>query len=199
MPYRATERTRAQQAEKRARILDAALELLSAGGYAAVQVATVARHANVGTGTVYRYFPSKGDLFAEVFRQICDVEVALMRSGAAQGETFRERLLTVLEVFSKRALQSGRIAQALIAEPVDPAVDRERLRFRRAYIEIIAGIIRGAQDEGTALQLEPELMAAFLVGGVAQALTSRHSTSPLEEVVDSIIRTAEYAVFGGPV
>ena len=199
MPYRATERTRAQQAEKRARILDAALELLSAGGYAAVQVAAVARHANVGTGTVYRYFPSKGDLFAEVFRQICDVEVALMRSGAAQGETFRERLLTVLEVFSTRALQSGRIAQALIAEPVDPAVDRERLRFRRAYIEIIACIIRGAQDEGTALQLEPELMAAFLVGGVAQALTSSRSTSPLEEIVDSIIRTAECAVFGGPV
>ena len=53
MPYRATKHTRAKQAATRERILDAARQLLSEGGYAAVLVAVVAQRAGVATGTVY--------------------------------------------------------------------------------------------------------------------------------------------------
>src|ERR1700689_467943 len=49
----------AAQRERRKRILDATLALASKGGYEAVQMRTVADHADVGLGTLYRYFPSK--------------------------------------------------------------------------------------------------------------------------------------------
>ena len=69
MPYRPTERTRARLAAARERIVSAALTQLAEGGYASASVVAVARRAGVATGSVYRHFPSKGDLFAEVFRR----------------------------------------------------------------------------------------------------------------------------------
>src|SRR5437762_2815104 len=69
MPYRPTERTEARRAETRERIVSAALDQLAEGGYASASVQAVASRAGVATGSVYRYFPSKSDLFAEVFKR----------------------------------------------------------------------------------------------------------------------------------
>src|SRR4029453_10121938 len=52
------------QAARRQRVIDAALELGSAGGYDAVQMRDVARTAGVALGTIYRYFTSKDHLLA---------------------------------------------------------------------------------------------------------------------------------------
>src|ERR671935_1868186 len=83
VPYRATERTEARRAAARKRIVAAALELVARGGYREAQVAAVAARAGVATGTVYRHFPSKADLFAEVFRRVSQREVDAARAAAA--------------------------------------------------------------------------------------------------------------------
>src|SRR5919106_287338 len=80
MAYRSTERTEARRAETRHRITAAARELIAEGGYVAAQIAAVADRAGVAVGTVYRHFPSKTDLFAEVFREASQHEVDAMRA-----------------------------------------------------------------------------------------------------------------------
>src|SRR2546423_11375908 len=77
MPYRPTERTEARKAETRERIVAAALDQLAEGGYASANVQAVAARAGVATGSVYRHFPSKGDLFAEGFRRASAHEMAV--------------------------------------------------------------------------------------------------------------------------
>src|SRR4051794_23465658 len=67
MPYRPTERTEQRKAEARERIFDAAMDQLADGGYASATMQAVARRAGVATGSVYRHFPSKSELFAEGF------------------------------------------------------------------------------------------------------------------------------------
>jgi AcrR family transcriptional regulator len=52
------------QAARRQRVIDAALQLGSEGGYEAVQMRDVARTAGVALGTIYRYFTSKDHLLA---------------------------------------------------------------------------------------------------------------------------------------
>jgi AcrR family transcriptional regulator len=52
------------QAARRQRVVAAALELSSEGGYDAVQMRDVATRANVALGTIYRYFSSKDALLA---------------------------------------------------------------------------------------------------------------------------------------
>jgi AcrR family transcriptional regulator len=52
----------------RERLLEAARELIEEGGYGSASVAAIADRAGVASGTVYRHFASKADLFLEVFR-----------------------------------------------------------------------------------------------------------------------------------
>ena len=133
MAYRPTDRTRARAAAARERIVAAALEQLAEGGYASASMAAVARRAGVATGSVYRHFPSKGDLFAEAFRRASQREVDVLVALGHRTMPVEERLAAWVGAFVHRALAEPVRAYALIAEPVDPAVEAERLTFRRAY------------------------------------------------------------------
>jgi AcrR family transcriptional regulator len=161
MPYRPTESTRARAAAARERVLQAALDQVAEGGYASASVAAVARRAGLATGSVYRHFPSKADLFAEVFRAAAQREIDVL--AAVRGETVEERLAGCVEAFVRRALAEPVRAYALIAEPVDPAVEAERLVFRRAYADLFADILRGRA-------LDARLAATAIVGALAEAL-----------------------------
>src|SRR5919201_3510280 len=147
MAYRSTERTKARRQAARERIVAAARELIARGGYAEAQVSAVADRAGVATGTVYRHFPSKADLFAEVFRRASQREVDALARAAAEAEGgAAARIDAAVETFAQRALRGRRLAGALIAEPVDPAVEAERLVFRRAYAEAFAQALRDGID-----------------------------------------------------
>src|SRR3954454_16942824 len=123
MPYRPTDRTRARAADVRERVVRSALDLLAEGGYSAASVQAVARRAGVATGSVYRHFPAKADLVAEVFRTASQREVDAVARAADLERGPAEGIAAVIETFAGRALQAPRLAYALLAEPVDPAVD----------------------------------------------------------------------------
>src|SRR3954454_5487200 len=128
MPYRATERTEARKAATRERIVAAALEQVADGGSASAPVQAVPGGAGLAVGTIYRHFPSKAELFAEVFRRASQRELDVLVEVAADGEqSAAERVSRAVEAFSRRALAGPVLAFALLAEPVDPAVESERL------------------------------------------------------------------------
>ena len=52
---------------KKELIIEAAAQVFARSGYSNASVANIARHANIGKGTVYEYFQSKEDLFFAVF------------------------------------------------------------------------------------------------------------------------------------
>src|SRR4029078_6006513 len=103
MPYRPPERTRPRLAAARERIVSAALTQLAEGGYASASVVAVARRAGVATGSVYRHFPYKGDLFAEVFRRASQREVDVLVSMTDLHEPVAQRLAAWVRGFVWRA------------------------------------------------------------------------------------------------
>jgi AcrR family transcriptional regulator len=158
MAYRATERTEARRHAARERVVDAAHALIAADGYRAASMAAVAARAGVATGSVYRHFPSQAGLFAEVFRRASQREVDAVGAALAAGGVGAG-----VETFARRALHGRRIAWALLAEPVDPAVEAERLAFRRAFRDAFAAAL-------PAHVTDRELIAAALVGAIGEAL-----------------------------
>jgi AcrR family transcriptional regulator len=178
MPYRPTERTRARAAQVRERIVGAALEQLAEGGYASASVVSVARRAGVATGSVYRHFPSKADLFAEVFRRASQREVDVLVDLGHRSLPVVDRLAAWVEAFVRRALAEPVRAYALIAEPVDPAVEAERLAFRRAYADLFARALREGVEAGDLAPLDADLAAAAIVGALAEALLGPLARSP---------------------
>jgi AcrR family transcriptional regulator len=170
MPYRPTERTRARLAAARERIVEAGLLQLAEGGYASASVVAVARRAGVATGSVYRHFPSKGDMFAEVFRRAAQREVDVLRTMTDRSEPVTHRLAAWVEAFVRRALAEPVRAYALIAEPVDPAVEAERLAFRRAYADLFERALHDGIRAGELPAQDAELAATAIVGALAEAM-----------------------------
>ena len=171
MVYRPTEKTEARKAAMRQRILDAALLLVSTGGFGAVTIGAVAREAGIATGAVYKYFESKAQLCAEVFRRATEKELAVVYANALAEGAPSARLLNAIEAFSARAIRGRRLAYALIAEPVDPLVDAERLRYRRAYAEIFTSLVEDGIRCGEFPPQAASVSAAALVGVISEALT----------------------------
>jgi AcrR family transcriptional regulator len=171
MPYRPTERTEQRKAEARERIVRAALDQLADGGYASASIQTVARRAGVATGTVYRHFPSKSELFAEVFRRASQREVdAFAEATADDGRSATERVAAATETFARRALAAPTRAYALLAEPVDPAVEAERLIFRRGYRDVLVEVLGQGIERGELELHDKETTAAALVGAIGETL-----------------------------
>src|SRR5215210_2906033 len=171
MPYRPTERTEARKALTRERIVSAALELLAEGGYASAGVQAVAARAGVATGSVYRHFASKDDLFTEVFRRAAAREVATVEEATADdGRPVRERIAAAAEAFARRALAEPTRAYALLAEPVDAAVEAQRLAFRRGYRDLFAATLAQGIERGELAPHDTETVAAALVGALGEAL-----------------------------
>ena len=157
----------------RDRLLAAAQALIEEGGYGAASVVAIADRTGVAAGTLYRHFASKEELFVELFRSVCVREERAMRAAGERlpdGTPATERLETVLATFARRALRNPRLAWALIAEPVDPLVDAERLAYRERYAALIAESLRAGIEAGELPEQNVELTAAALVGGCGEAL-----------------------------
>ena len=58
----------------------------------------------------------------------------------------------------------------MIAEPVDPLVDAERLAYRERYSALTASALRSGIERGELPAQNVELTAAALVGGCGEAL-----------------------------
>lgn len=171
MAYRRTEGVEARLADNRSRILDAARRLVAEGGWADTQIASVAATAGLATGTVYRYFASKAELFAEVLALVSQREVDVLREIVQSAASPREGLHSAVATFVKRAMRNRRLAYALIAEPCEREIDAARLTWRHAISEQVLTLVRDGQREGSFRKgTRPEIAATVIVGGFMEAL-----------------------------
>jgi AcrR family transcriptional regulator len=159
-----------EKARTREEIVAAAHAQIAADGYASASVVAVARRAGVATGSVYRYFPSKADLFVEVFRRAAGRELELIAGIVNRPGPVRERVAAGVEAFARRALAAPTLVYALMAEPVDPALEAERLASKAAWRDLFAVLLREGVEAGEVAPLDPEVAAAALVGGLQEAL-----------------------------
>ena len=197
LAYRATEKTEARKIAARERIAGAALDQVSEGGYASAGVQAVADRADVAVGTVYRHFPSKADLFAEVFRRAAQRELDVVKEVTeADGRGARERCAAGVEAFCRRALAGPVLGYAQIAEPVDPAVESERLRLRRGYRDLFVAALEDGVQSGELEPHDSQTVAAALVGALGEALVGPLSRRECqsEALVATLVQFCENAL-----
>ena len=200
MAYRTTEARAERDRALREHILDCGMLQVAEGGFASLNMSGLASAAGVATGSLYRYFPGKGALAAEIFTRATRIEFEALRQQFARPGAAADRLAAGIGQFAARAWHSRQLAYALIAEPVEPEVDEQRLRFREAYAELYCSLIREGNHDGSFQVDAAPLVAACLVGAVAEALVgplspqaraARASGLPsesLESVTRAIVR-----------
>jgi AcrR family transcriptional regulator len=103
-------RLRADAADNRARIIAAARAAIANAGE--VKLNAIARQAGVGQGTLYRHFPTREDLLAEVYRE--DVDELVAAAPALLAEPAHDSL-TALARWFDRVAAYARVKQGVFA------------------------------------------------------------------------------------
>jgi AcrR family transcriptional regulator len=170
MAYRETPLVKQRKVAQKSGLLRAAETLLREGGFTSLTIQGVALGAGVGVGTVYRYFTGKDELATELFKRATERELAAVDLALNVQQSASERLAAAVEVFAQRALAAPTLAWALIAEPVDPAVDLARLQYRKAYAALFEQVISEGVETQEFVEQNATLSAAGLVGALAESL-----------------------------
>lgn len=155
---------------RRRELLAAARRLVSDGGFHELQMLAVAAAAGMAVGTIYRYFPTKADLCAALVADVSARELEVIEAVCATADPPGQRLHDAVAVFARRALRDRRLAYAMIAEPVEAAVDAARLDWRRRIGAAFARLVADGAAKGAFHAPDPALAAACIVGAFMEAL-----------------------------
>jgi AcrR family transcriptional regulator len=191
MAYRPTANTEARKAQIRARLLKEGLALVAEGGFKMVTIGSVAKRAEVATGTVYRHFSSKTHLCTEIFQMGTEREVSKVRDTLSQEGGVATLLENATRVFMGRAIKGRTLAYAMIAEAVDEELDEERRRYREIWADTYVPILQSGIDSGVLPPQSAALSAVGLVGAMAETLVGPLSPSTrhfdVTELTDAMV------------
>ncbi len=168
-------------------IVDAAGALLAADDYEAILVRDVAAQAGVALGTVYRYFPSKEQLYAVVLREwsAADAETESADPVPARppGERLRARMHHSVRRFE--VFPSFLRLQLLLQQSADPAVravfDQFSDQVVSSYRERLADLPAADRDDVVAMA------AALLVHQLGRFAQGRQSIGEVHRLVDRFV------------
>ncbi len=150
-------------------ILAAAHRQLADAGCASASVAAVAARAGVAAGTLYRHFPSRAELLAEVVGDALRAEHALLAAAGAAPAP-RAALEAWVRLAAARAAQAPRLAFALAAEPCEPEVEAVRRREGLARQETLAALLARGSAAGAWPAGDAALQAAAIAGALHAVL-----------------------------
>ncbi|ATD59759.1 MAG: TetR family transcriptional regulator [Janthinobacterium svalbardensis] len=133
--------SKAQQAKNHRLIIQTAVDLMTQHGFEGTTMKQIARAADVGDATIYKYFPTKEKLVTAYFQQAIADAVAQADKTQGQNEfSLQERLQLVVE-----SLLEGLLA------------DREFVGLARGMVERAPTLLLGEQLPG-----KPLLQKTFL-------------------------------------
>src|SRR6266540_2356790 len=144
------------RAARAARILDVSAELLLRHGYRRVTIDDIARHADIGKGTIYLHWKTRDDLFRAVFErevlQALEELLGALRQDPGAWRLHRLARCYFLAIMRRPLLRALFLADSeLLGKLARPAggarEDRHRL-VSHAYVRLLAehGLLRDDLD-----------------------------------------------------
>jgi len=137
------------QAARRQRVILAAMQLASDGGYEAVQMRDVAATAQVALGTIYRYFASKDHLLAATLVEWTEDLQRRLAQRPARGATPAERVVEVIRRAGRAIERSPKLTAALITAVTapDPAIKDCQRQVAETMVDVMSSAMGDVPDD----------------------------------------------------
>ncbi len=182
------------RAKRREEILAAATTLFAGRDYADVQVDEVAKRAGVGKATLYRYFPSKEDLYLESLERALGGMEERLNAQPAPAATAISRLKTMVSALID-TLSEQLLTLKLMGGDQSDLADRTRRVLRRRSAQTAASL-RQVLEDGVAVgefrridtDITPLLIIGMVRGGIM--LAGDRPRDALERAVLDLVLTA---------
>jgi AcrR family transcriptional regulator len=183
-------RTRLRAEDRRARLLDAAVEVFARSGYAGASMHAIAARAGVVPSVIYDHFASKRDLYLAVMEARGSAAVA-RTTRRVSGDTPRELLEAVVDA-ALRQVEEDRFFWRFLLR--DPPADAEIARLHEdiqargaAGLEGLIGAVAPGADPRLDVPRERlDAMLARAAQGAANGLAAwwyEHPEVPREQLV----------------
>jgi AcrR family transcriptional regulator len=180
-------RRRADATENRDRIIDAAQALVTSSGD--LRLNEVAKRAGVGQGTLYRHFPTREDLLAEVYRHDVDGLVA-----AAPALLAEHRPLEALTLWFRRVADYARVKRGVFSA-VTSGVQRGLSGHSLGPIgDALQTLLAAGKADGT-IRSDVDVRDVILLIGflshIEEAEADERAHHVLELILDGLRRRAD--------
>lgn len=156
------------EAERRPQILAAACEVIATAGIPALRLSDVAREAGVSSGTVHYYFETKKEVITAAFEFNLTDSLARRQALLTSGKDSLAILHDLVESYlphDELSMRAWKVWLALWAEGSRDTVLQEiNDRLYGQWRDVVADVIRSAQDAGLARAGDAVVQANMLIG-----------------------------------
>lgn len=179
-------------ADKRERILRAAVEVFARRGFFSAKVSEVAKAAGVADGTIYLYFQGKDDLLIQVFRDGMRRFLDALNAELAPIEDPRTRLERIIRFHLESIGQDRELAIVVQVEL------RHSLKFMSLfsheeladYLNLLRVVVEEGQQRGVFRKtVHPQMAAKAIFGVLDEMVTSwvlSEKHSRLEDAAEQV-------------
>ncbi|MGH2404457.1 MAG: TetR/AcrR family transcriptional regulator [bacterium] len=173
---------------KREAILDAALRLFSEHTFDGTAMPLIAERANVGAGTIYRYFDSKEALVNAVYRKWKAEMKRVLVDEAPRGVTPRAEFGHWWRGLWRFARENPAAFTFLETHHHESYLDEDSRVLSASLLEGTREFVRRAQDSGTVRSMDADLLIALVFGsftGLARAMEMKRQEATPELVAET--------------
>ena len=147
---------------RRQQIIESAIKAFAAKNYDGASVTEIANAAGITKRAIYRYFPTKRELFYAVRNEVYSSLVNSLWSELPPARDFNELADTLMRNHMRFALENPDMSR-IIVNTISEAATREFRENIEALLDErageIVGLMRSGIEEGT---LDPDLDPAFI-------------------------------------
>ena len=175
---------RKKSEEKRLLIRDATIQEVVESGLAGASIAKIAARAGLSQGTIYLYYPTKDELFRQIYLEIKHEMRDMLMDKRDPTKSSAENIRTLWFALLDYAISNA--SHYIYAEYLSAANfldEAEEPELQQIAIEM-RSIIQTAIDDGTLMQVPYESLQAVLVAPVS--LLSRRITISKHTVSNAV-------------
>ena len=133
-PDRQSPVSRGESTDKRAALLDAALDLFAREGHQSVTTAAIAERAGVAKGTLFVYFDSRQDLVNELYLEVVDRYIATVTDAVDPSSSKEVRFRAYWFALARWYLEERSAANVMLQLEASSALD-ETTEARKEEME----------------------------------------------------------------
>jgi AcrR family transcriptional regulator len=153
--------------DKKAAALQATLELLSERGLEATPMSQIAQRANIGVGTIYRYFDDKEDLINALYVQVKNRVNHYVLQDYSDVQAVKDGFLRCLKNYFDYYLANPAELLFLGQYENSPLLTAATREENSRLSEPAYRIIRRAREEGLIKDLPDEIIGALFSGALS--------------------------------
>lgn len=184
--------TRRRQAEqRRAQLIDTALDVFAEKGVDAATVKNLSEAAGVAQGLLYHYFRSKEDLLQAALERHYFLPDLRHIISPDHDRPAGEILLTVVQRFATMLDEHRALVQVMIREgPSNPAVAERIERARREGVQLLATYLESRVSAGELRPHDTETTARLLLYGAFMT----HLTDTPDRFLPAMVETVLHGI-----